>query len=71
MPYDYQVNLVGALYKWLGQNEFHDNLSLYSMSWLNGDSKILKNGLSFPYGENWFISSPNEDFIKTILRGAF
>ena len=70
VPFDYQVNLVGALHKWLGQNDFHDNLSLYSMSWLNGQSKAQKNGLSFPNGAEWFISSPNEVFIKTILRGV-
>lgn len=70
VPFDYQINLVGALHKWLGKNDFHDDLSLYSMSWLNGDSKVQKNGLAFPNGANWFISSPNEVFIKTILRGV-
>lgn len=70
VPFNYQANLVGTLHKWLGQNDFHDKLSLYSMSWLSGNSKVQGNGLSFPNGTDWFISSPNEAFIKAILRGV-
>ena len=70
VPFDYQVNLVGALHKWLGQNDLHDELSLYSMSWLNGNSRLQGKGLSFPNGAEWFISSPDEVFIKKILRGV-
>ena len=70
VPFDYQVNLVGALHKWLGQNDLHDELSLYSMSWLNGNSRVQGKGLSFPNGAEWFISSPDEVFIKKILRGS-
>jgi CRISPR-associated endoribonuclease Cas6 len=70
IPFDYQVNLVGALHKWLGQNNYHDELSLYSLSWLMGDSKKQGNGLAFPSGAHLFISSPDEVFIKKILRGV-
>ena len=70
VPFDYQVNLVGALHKWLGQNDYHDDLSLYSLSWLIGDSKKQGNGLTFPRGAHLFISSPNDAFIKQILRGV-
>jgi CRISPR-associated endoribonuclease Cas6 len=68
VPFDYQVNLVGALHKWLGVNEYHDNMSLYSLSWLLG-SRVQGKGLTFPNGADWFISSPDEVFIKKILRG--
>ena len=70
IPFDYQVNLVGALHKWLGQNDFHNDLSLYSLSWLLGDSKKQGNGLVFPRGAHLFVSSPNDAFIKQILRGV-
>lgn len=70
VPFDYQVNLVGALHKWLGENNYHDELSLYSLSWLMGDSKKQGNGLTFPRGAHLFISSPNDAFIKQILRGV-
>jgi len=69
VPFDYQVNLVGALHKWLGENNYHDDLSLYSMSWLKGDSDMLKTGFNFKKGAEFFISSPNQEFIKKIALG--
>ena len=36
VPFSYQHFLTGAFHKWLGANELHDNLSLYSLSWLDG-----------------------------------
>jgi CRISPR/Cas system endoribonuclease Cas6 (RAMP superfamily) len=34
VPFDYQHYLTGAFHKWLGANDLHDRLSLYSLSWL-------------------------------------
>jgi len=71
IPFDYQVKLVGALHKWLGQNNtHHDGLSLYSLSWLLGTSKKQGNDLTFPNGAHLFISSPDDTFIKQILKGV-
>ena len=70
VSFDYQANLVGTLHKWLGKNDLHDEVSLYSMSWLAGNSKSHDKGLTFPNGADWFISAPNEKFIKNILRGV-
>lgn len=68
VPYNYQAALVGALHKWLERNEEHDSMSLYSLSWLyNGRGS--KNGLSFPDGGDFFISSPSEDFIVRVVKG--
>jgi CRISPR-associated endoribonuclease Cas6 len=68
VPFNYQPNLTGALHKWLGINREHDKLSLYSFSWLqNGETS--KNGICFPLGANFFISSPKEGFIKAIIEG--
>lgn len=57
VPFDHQVKIVGALHKWLGHNELHDDLSLYSLSWLSGGEGNGK-GLDFPKGARFFISSP-------------
>ena len=34
VPFDYQHYLAGAFHKWLVANDLHDQLSLYSLSWL-------------------------------------
>ena len=36
IPFNYQHQLTGTLHKWLGQNDLHDKISLYSFSWLRG-----------------------------------
>lgn len=69
VPYDHQINLVGALHKWLGWNDVHDQISLYSMSWLRGGRGIGQNGLVFPNGADWFISAHDTDLIKKITSG--
>lgn len=68
VPFNYQVALVGALHKWLGQNEHHDVISLYSLSWFTG-GKSMKKHLDFPSGGVFFISSPDDEFIKQIMQG--
>jgi hypothetical protein len=49
VPFAYQHFLTGAFNKWLGNNPQHDEISLYSLSWLQGG--FMKNGaLDFPGG---------------------
>lgn len=68
IPFDYQRFLVGAFHKWIGENEVHNELSLYSFSWLkNGDA--TRKGLNFRYGSSWFISAADENLIKQVLKG--
>lgn len=68
IPFNYQPILTGALHKWTGRNVVHDEMSLYSFSWLQG-GEPNKNGLAFPEGASYFISSSNDEFIKTLIRG--
>jgi len=77
VPFNYQQQLVGAFHKWLGQNELHDDISLYSLSWLThlGHPKFkahkTKEGLRFPHGAELFISSPLQDLHKKAVDGIF
>ena len=42
VPFDYQQKIVGTIHKWLGNNEIHDKISLYSFSWLLGGNMIME-----------------------------
>jgi CRISPR-associated endoribonuclease Cas6 len=68
VPFEYQHLLIGAFHKWLGPNEIHDEISLYSLSWLSGGKKE-NNMLNFPLGAKWFISCWNEELAKKVMRG--
>ena len=68
LPYNYQVNLVGAFHKWLGENNEHNDTSLYSFSWLLG-GKATKGGIHFRSGATWVISSYSSDLIKRLIAG--
>ncbi|MEM1214856.1 MAG: CRISPR-associated endoribonuclease Cas6 [Bacteroidota bacterium] len=72
VPFNYQQRLVGAFHKWLGENELHDDISLYSLSWLSG-GRLLSNrrGLDFPAGAELFISSPLKTLHQQALDGIF
>jgi len=67
VPFNYQEKLVGAFHKWIGRNRIHDDISLYSLSWLDG-GKGYKKGLSFKSGACWFISSPDVAMIKRLIK---
>lgn len=36
IKFNYQPILTGVFHKWIGQNEIHNKISLYSFSWLSG-----------------------------------
>lgn len=67
VPFNYQQKLVGTIHKWIGNNSIHDNISLYSFSWLNGGRKV-DNALDFSNGASMFISFYDEKFIKQIIK---
>lgn len=69
VPFDYQHFLIGTFHKWLGQNELHDGISLYSLSWLSGGDRKGK-GLVFPNGAKWFISCHDTALVKKVLKSA-
>lgn len=68
IPFNYQSILTGALHKWTRRNTVHDEMSLYSFSWLQG-GEPKKNGLAFHQGASYFISSSNDEFIKILIQG--
>lgn len=68
IPFNYQPMLTGALHKWIGKNEIHDDISLYSFSWLVGGN-ATKDGLRFNKGGHFFISSFDSSVLKKIIQG--
>ncbi len=72
VPFNYQQKLVGAFHKWLGENELHDDISLYSLSWLGGGKmRRDKRGFDFRHGARFFISSPLEALHTKAVSGIF
>jgi CRISPR-associated endoribonuclease Cas6 len=73
VPFGYPHFLTGAFHRWLGNNELHDGLSLYSLGWLQG-GKADRGGLQFPRGAQWFMSAPDSQsgahLLETIARSA-
>jgi CRISPR-associated endoribonuclease Cas6 len=69
VPFAYQHFLTGAFHKWLGANELHDALSLYSLSWLDG-SRMRGGALEFPDGARFFISLHDESLVEEIVNSA-
>lgn len=66
VPFDYQQELIRHFHRILPENSVHDDLSLYSLSWLTG-SKIQPNGFTFPNGAKWFISFYDDALAKEFL----
>jgi len=70
VPYNYQPILVGAFHKWLGENNLHDEVSLYSLSWLT-HGKSSKKGLNFPSGSSFYVSAPDQALLTKLIQGVF
>jgi CRISPR-associated endoribonuclease Cas6 len=68
VPFSYQENLTGAFHKWLGANDVHDSLSLYSFSWLQGGHG-RGDVLQFPQGAEWFISAHDGELLQRLISG--
>lgn len=68
VPFNHLPVLAGALHKWLGPNQEHDGLSLYSFSWLQG-AQFTPGGLRFPKGAQWHISALDGDFLMRSIQG--
>lgn len=74
VPFEYQHFLTGAFHKWLGDNDLHDGISLYSLGWLHG-GVTMKNGrrtggLDFPDGAKWFISAHESELLHRVCLRA-
>lgn len=77
VPFDYPHFLTGAFHRWLGNNDLHDGLSLYSLGWLQGkghNGKAQRGALHFPHGASWFISAPDNEngtrLLEFVARAA-
>lgn len=68
IPYEHQPMLVGTIHKWLGWNEEHGKISLYSFSRLEG-GKATNRGLGFEKGASFFFSSHNSELLKKMISG--
>lgn len=73
VTFNYNHFLVGVLHRWLGPNDLHDKLSLYSVGSLQGGG--ARNGaLNFPRGASWHISAPDtpqgQEFLQKIAEAA-
>jgi CRISPR-associated endoribonuclease Cas6 len=69
IPYDHQPLLTGTIHKWLGWNDEHGEVSLYSFSQLEG-GKASPNGLRFERGTSFFISTHKSELIKKLIIGV-
>jgi len=67
VPFTYQEELTGLLFKWLKDSSLHEGISLYSFSQLSNG--ILKNGhLEFQKGSQYFISCWEVDTLKILIE---
>jgi CRISPR-associated endoribonuclease Cas6 len=69
VPFAYQHYLVGAFNKWLGANDLHDRISLYSLSWLYR-GRAQDGAVEFPHGAEWIISLHEDSLVSRIIDGA-
>lgn len=68
IPFNHQPLLTGAIHKWLGKNNEHGEVSLYSFSQLLSGKKV-SDGLKFELGSSFFFSSYDPTLIKKMIVG--
>ncbi len=68
LPFNHQHLLVGTIHKWLGWNEAHGKLSLFSFSRLDG-GKAIKSGLRYDSETSFFFSAYEPALIKRLVAG--
>lgn len=70
LPFDHLPTLKGAFHRWAGHNDdLHDGLSLYSLSWLRG-GRGGRGGLRFPDGAHWCLSAHDPALIHALVGGV-
>jgi len=68
VPFNHQHLLTGVVHKWLGWNQEHGDLSLYSFSRLEG-ARTAKDGLLFENQSSFFFSAWDENLVKRLIGG--
>jgi len=67
ISFNYQSYLTGAIHKWLGNNEYHGTLSLYSFSWFENVTIRKNTGIMLDNNSYFFISAYEEKLLKKIV----
>ena len=68
IPFNHQPLMVGTIHKWLGWNELHGSVALFSFSRLEG-AKLNNDGLRFEKGTAFYISAFDVGMIKLLIKG--
>jgi CRISPR-associated endoribonuclease Cas6 len=68
VPFNYAHRLCGVFHRWLGPNDLHNMLSLYSLGWLTG-AKSVNGGLFFEHGSHWDIGIYDNSIAEQLVRG--
>lgn len=66
VPYEYQQRLIGVIHNWLGDNDIHDGISLYSFSWLHNGT-MVEGGYDFKHGARWMVSFFESQYAKKLI----
>lgn len=69
IKFDYLQKLVGTIHKWIGPNDIHDSMSLYSFSWLMG-AELTNGFLEFINGASFFLSFYDENIMEDLVRSV-
>jgi len=69
VPFNYAYRLCGLFHHWLGKNDLHDKISLYSLGWLKGKTQVRDHALCFPDGAAWDIGIYNSGLSEQLIRG--
>jgi CRISPR-associated endoribonuclease Cas6 len=69
VPFNHQHLLTGTIHKWLGWNQEHGEVSLFSFSQLVG-GKRKKDGLVFTEGSSFFFSAYDAALVKKLIEGV-
>jgi len=68
IPFNHQHLLVGTIHKWLGWNELHGKVALFSFSRLEKGENTA-NGLKLGSYSSLFFSAYDREIIKSLIRG--
>lgn len=69
LPFNYSYRLCGLFHHWLGVNDLHGKISLYSLGWLKGRAAVQDGGLNFIGGAAWDIGIHNSGISEQLIRG--
>lgn len=69
VPFNYPYQLCGLFHHWLGENNLHNKISLYSLGWLKGKTEVKNGELIFPNGAAWDIGIHNSGISEQLIQG--